>query len=223
MDIRYYFTSYRNPRRREAILERFTKEGIDIEEIPCAEHDEPRVKELSNNMKANSIFYSQLNEIESFYASGADYGVFCEDDILIKKGLRAYISLVAQKMKENKYDVVLLGYLLNFNIIGVQTYEKYKYSDGVFFLTPPEDLWGAQMYILSKNHAGKLLEEIKDIDKCKEKYNIIATDWVMTKSGNYKIIYPPLAIEDCVDKIDHAGQQAFHEACHRFFMNDTFH
>ena len=120
----------------------------------------------------------------------------------------------------------MLGYLINFEIKNdtnhfknkntLQNSNEYKYYDF------PNDLWGSQMYMLSRNSAKKILDKYSFssgyADKTLLDSSLInfSADWIITKYGNKAVIYPMLAIEDNQTHYDHSGQYEYHKSCFDF-------
>ena len=158
----------------------------------------------------NKVMLSHMDCIQKFYDSGRSLGIICEDDIYIHKNFNEEIEKVITFINQDNYDILLLGYLLNYkppyhyhNLI--TTFNNYKVYDF------NKELWGAQMYMLTRKYAKYLLDHFPIEWKLKNINNPWSPDWIITKNGKRAMIYPMLAVEEgetscgceCGDKIYH--------------------
>ena len=116
---------------------------------------------------------------------------------------------------------MFLGYLLPFKIYDTNTSfclkartEKYSYYDY------PDDIWGAQMYLISRKHAINLLDRytiehaIATIDTMP-----FSPDWTLTKFGKKVLIYPMIAVEEGNVKNELYGEIQFHRNCFKGYLH----
>ena len=82
---------------------------------------------------------SHMDCIKKFYESNKPLGIICEDDIYIHKTLDKEIEKIAGFINKNQYDILLLGYLLNYkppyhyhNLL--TSFDNYKVYDGEIVL-----------------------------------------------------------------------------------------
>lgn len=200
-NISFHVLNYNNPDRRQRIINRFTSLGLELSFVKT--DDTPR---------EFAVFMSHYNMIKDFYDTGKDYGIICEDDIYIKKTIKEDLPLILHTFEHMKLDVLLLGYLLNRNLH--TNFNEYPIKPGTYtYHSYDDELWGAQMYLISRKHAKYLLDTY-EFDKFKTKYpGSIGVDFVMTKEGNRAMIYPMLAVEEGNVVTDHYGQIEFHKNC----------
>lgn len=216
----FYCLSHKNEERKKSMEERFKK--LDI---PCNFYEgidsslDERTKKYNFN---SSCMYGHLDMIHQFYNNtNKPYGIFCEDDILIHIHLKEYLLKIIPFFNDLNLDVLLIGYLLShpiyknslefFEIPIEKTmsdefpFKFYKYCD---------DLWGAQMYMLSRENAKKILDKyyVNYIEEYNNNSNItpFSADWTITKDGNRAMIFPLLVIEDGKKKYDDFNQQKYH-------------
>ena len=231
MHIPVYCLSYHNPRRQESMQRRFNKAGIHVI-FYCGAEDE-RLNDLDDkNRRVWSCMFGHLDMIYDFCQSASEFGVFCEDDILIKHDIAVKLPCVAKDMRELKLDVVLLGYLISFS------FYKTNHSDfrliagetdtnlGDEYYEYPFDLWGTQMYMLSKSYAKQLLNKYYG-DYCRRSLldNTMAhfsADWTITKDGRRAALARPLAIEDNSSNYEDPGQADLHRNSHTVFYTPEF-
>ena len=96
--------------------------------------------------------------------------------------------------------------------------EKYNYHGY------PDDIWGSQMYLISREHAKNILFKFT-IDWAV--HNIADThynpDWTITKFGRRAVIAPMIAVEEGTEKSGHAGQSQFHDDCRQANYKSEVH
>jgi hypothetical protein len=89
----------------------------------------------------------------------------------------------------------------------------------------PEDVWGTQMYMLSREHVKKIVEKYTDeyINTMIVENKPFVADFVFTKEGNRALISPILVTEDNKTVYDCEVQETYHRnsfLCH--FDKDLF-
>jgi GR25 family glycosyltransferase involved in LPS biosynthesis len=200
------------------MIERFEKINIKCNFYDGVNHDDETIKILVNKYN-ESIYcmYGHMNMIHNFYYNTTkSYGIFCEDDIVIHKDFKNKFIDIITNFENLKLDVLLLGYLSTFNLSNSyknKTTNYYEY---------PDNLWGTQMYMLSRTSAKAILDiyynGISYIEKSlNNNLPPLSADWTITKYGNRALYFPLLVIEND-DKIynDH-GQYYLH---HYTFVNN---
>jgi len=228
----FYCLSYKNEERKTALSQRFSQLNINVDFYDGVGFDDPRLSILKENeggtKKPWSCMYGHLDMINKFLnETDKEYGIFCEDDIYLDKNLANDIPRLVKDFKTMELDVLLLGYLIPYKIEGYYhgfsikrdfSNRTRKYHDY------PYDLWGAQMYMLSRTQAKTLLEKYYNgyaEQSLNPELNVnmppFSSDWTITKDGNKALVYPMYATEDGKTVIDHEGQRNFHESC--FYHN----
>ena len=223
-----YCLSYKNPIRKLSMKNRFEKLKVNYIFYDGVNLTDSRIHNDSYK-KCWSCMYGHLDMIKLFYNDpNINYGIFCEDDILIHKDFCELIPKIIQDFKYLNLDVLLLGYLLEFKIDKNNPIFTLKNnnlnSDNYNYLNFPNDIWGTQMYMLSKENAGKILEKYDQnsnyalqtlVDKSMTPFS---ADWTITKDGNRALLYPCIAIENGEISIsqydDCYSQYIFHKVCH---------
>jgi hypothetical protein len=182
-----------------------------------------------------------LKMINEFYNdTTVEYGIFCEDDLNIHRDFNTLIPNIINDFKTLNLDVLLLGYLSNFEIessyhgFNLKEHhektslivENYKYHNFT------NDIWGTQMYMLSKNSSKKILDKYGDESGYAERsfnnpeMTPFSADWTITKDGNRALLSPPLAIEDGKSDLSHYGghygQYLFHKKSHELYYNPLY-
>jgi hypothetical protein len=126
-------------------------------------------------------------------------------------------------------DVLLLGYLLQFRLDIHAHYHNFSIkckSETMpyhYYSFDTNNVWGTQMYMISRNNAKKLLDKYSCSYADKTIHNNsmtpFAADWTLTKDGTRAMISPLLAVEDNQVQYDHYGQQQFHQKCFEEHFN----
>lgn len=143
-----------------------------------------------------ACFASHLKAIREFVthsSSGEDYALICEDDILCHNDfLRRYVEMINNAPPST--PLILLGYMI----------EK---KDGLCWagvepekcnlITLTKHIWGAQMYLISKEYAVKALS-LYDRPLVEVESTLLTSEVIIQESGGM-LVYPPMVIEDCID------------------------
>lgn len=207
-----YSFSFNNPKRKADMEERFGKAGIPIQWTQPVLSTDPRIP-TSNiaDRRAHSIMLNHLDMIQEFLKSDSEIGIFCEDDIFIRKNFAKDIQVAIDGYKRLNLSVLLLGYLTNYKASETSTHWYHHPLETPFtFLSVGSDLWGSQMYMMDKAGAQKCLDLFGDYSKVTTHFN---PDWTITKMPGGACIYPMLAVEAGIVATDHWGQINFHRAC----------
>ena len=98
--INFYTFSFNNPKRKENMERQFAAEGIPLEFVEPVQSNDPRVEPAPQQLKRLwSIMFSHLDMLQTFLNSDADYGVFCEDDIRLRKNIAPVLPEVMLQFK----------------------------------------------------------------------------------------------------------------------------
>lgn len=229
-----YVISFNNEERKDRMIKRFnTLEFNNINFIKEVYKNDERLISLSNMEKYNkidhrtwSIMLQHMDSIKDFYYNkNSDLCILCEDDITISKDLKEELKDIILTFYKLNLDVIMLGYLLPFKIDSYNTHFKELYSsDSYKYYTYPNDIWGTQMYMISKKYAKYLIDTF-DI---KYAYDNIETmpyssDWIITKNGNKALLYPMIAVEEGINLSDDECQILYHKQCYTVnFIPDKF-
>jgi GR25 family glycosyltransferase involved in LPS biosynthesis len=222
--LKVYCLNFENEYRKMKMEKKFNDVGItDYYMYPGVPLTDPRILKLNPNPNcALSIFFGHLDMIQMFVESEpeSEYAIFCEDDLMLHKNIVEIVPFLVEKMKDLDLEILLMGSLLNYKPNSENLLDKmppslfYSYSDGH---------WGAQMYILRKDYARRLL----DPDFLKENEDFLVADFYITQRTLKKaLIYPMLAVEDIeyiLTKYEECrGQKNFHMSCHLFCYDKDF-
>jgi GR25 family glycosyltransferase involved in LPS biosynthesis len=216
----FYCLNYNNLNRKISMTERFEKLNIKCNLYEGVDHDNEKIKIL-NEKYGSSIYcmYGHINMIYDFYHNtNKPYGIFCEDDIVIHKDFKDKLDDIIKDFENLNLDVLLLGYLTTTNI----SHYYHHINSYPNYYQYPDDMWGTQMYMLSRDNAKVLLDRYYDgISYMNESliFNLppLSADWTITKQGNRALYFPLLVIEDGQNIHEHYGQHYLH---HFTFVNN---
>jgi len=219
-NIPIYVINYKDNDRRNRMIHRFKL--FDVEPIfPSAvETTDERIKSINiPNKRVCSIMLQHLDAVQLFYEkTQAEYCIVCEDDIYISNTFDKDIESIIQSNQTLKLDLILLGYLLPFKI-DMNSYLHKQYftlihtDDNFSYHTYPNDIWGAQMYLITRPYAKFLLETFTIEYALKPGSQPYNPDWTITKNGKRAIINPMIAVEEGVNKSSDDCQIRFHSTC----------
>ena len=193
---RVFGLSYSDDDRKARVTARFDLVGHPIHWVPGVPWTDKRLPEPS---AAASIMLGHLDMIRTFLDGPAQYGIFCEDDILIRRDFNATLDLAISTYAQKGLDVLLLGYLT------LKTF-------GPEFTFHPvtHDTWGAQMYLLNRQAATAIHAAFSN----PREVTVFSADWTITKFGRAEFMYPMLAVEEGDSKAGHLDHLGYHAACH---------
>lgn len=224
----FYCLSFNNANKKEDMIERFR-----TLEIPCKMYDgvkytDDRLKGIKLN-KFNkrqwSTTYGHLDMIYDFYYnSDKKYGIFCEDDIYIHHNIKSILQKVINDFNLLDLDILLLSYLMPYKICIEHILTNYRLKTEMpkesfyKYHAYPDYLSGTQMYMITKKHAKKLLDEYYHPDVAKYDVNYFMSDKIITKynNGNSALIYPMLAIEN------NEQQDLYHQLCQKIHYDYVY-
>jgi len=209
--------------------ERFQKEGIDIEFVPCVEQDDIRLTNAPEPQKRNwAIMWNHLDMLKAFLESDNSYGVFCEDDIFIRKGLKSFLPELVAAYERRNLEILLLGYLTTHAPAGLYTEANFSSSDiNLIYLNYNDSIWGAHMYMLNRETAKKFLNlyttDYAQTTLLIPELPFFSPDWTLTKIGSRALVYPMMGIEEGIVKTTDVGQIEFHKACFKAHYNSDYY
>ena len=166
--------------------------------------------------------FNHIDMIGKFLSeSTAEFGIFCEDDIYIRKDFTRSSRVAMDAYKRLNLDVMLLGYLPNYKAFTYNIHSHHTAIELPFaFLTVGEGLWGSQMYMMNRAAAQRVYDAVKNPEHVKTEFS---SDWAITKFGKTAAIYPLLAVEEGLVVTDHWGQINFHKECLRENYDTELH
>lgn len=207
-----YCTSYNNPIRLDDMNKKFNQLELEVQWFPGVEPTDPRISPDRKNKKGDANMLAHLDMITSFLNSDAEFGIFCEDDIYIRKSFKQDILFAIEGFKNLNLRVLLLGCLLPYHPNKPNPEEPFH-----FFNIFPE-LWGTQMFMLNKDGAKEILEKFPNAEIA-EKTAPFSPDWSISKIPRGAFIYPMLAIEKNYSYDSTCSHSRFHNYCERIHYN----
>ena len=217
MTARVYVLSYKNPDRATRMASRLERLNLSYSFPPPVEKEDIRIPaHLSDDIKRLfSCTWGHLDMIRQFAETDTDveYGIFCEDDIHIRRDLPTLLPMLTAAYEAYGLDLLLLGYLSPFPLI--QGVSQHRIS----IMGYNDQQWGAQMYMISRANARKFLDHfggdygLRSLDSANN-LAPFSPDWTVTKFGNRALIYPMMAVEEGAIVGDHSVHVSFHAQCH---------
>ena len=222
----FYVINYKDDARKQRMVNRFNKIDVDLHFVNPVTEDDSRIVNTKLYKRTSSITLQHLDSVRHFYENTtAKYCVVCEDDIHISKHLTSHLPGIIKDFEELELDILLLGYLFpNNSIPGNWHFPELKKSSDYSYHKYPDDIWGSQMYLISRKHAEYILNTFT-IDFALKHLEVVHynPDWTITKYGKRAVISPMLAVEEGADKSNHPSQTDFHQQCHISNYNPTIH
>jgi hypothetical protein len=201
--------------------ERFGKEDICLEFAHPVENNDSRILAAPQPHRRDwAIMFNHLDMIKGFYESDAKYGIFCEDDILIRRDFKKYLPEILATYERLGLEILLLGYLLDYKPVQILCSNLYSLLDVTFtYHSYHDETWGSQMYLLNRATAEKFLRKYTTdyavASLTDSSVKSFSPDWTLTKYGRRAAIYPMMAVEEGIVSSTHQGQSDYHRNCYR--------
>lgn len=212
-NVEFYCLSYCNPERSRSMKERFEKIGLHVnifEGIPTTHpliadnetrHTPEQVKRLW------SVTYGHLTNIQNFYHSGKDFGIFCENDVVVNKNLPFFLPNIMEEFNIMNLDSLLIGYMTTYKFEEwMQGYSlKHEFKDRPYkYLNYPNHQWGIHGLMLGRKGAKLILDTYMGrADEYIGHESNFSPDWTITKVGNRALITPMFIVENGEDTMEH--------------------
>ena len=168
--MKVYCLSYNNREKYDRMKTIFTRLSIPYSMYEGVPPTDERLRDITGHEQIIlSCMYGHLDMLKQFYNESEndnEYGIFCEDDIHIHHDFMNIIPKVIEYSRNKMLGTILLCYLITNNmrmtIFDLKStehvygkYNSFQYGD---------DLWGAQMYMLSRKKVGEILSQYSN--KC---------------------------------------------------------
>lgn len=232
--VEIYCLSYKNAENAKNMTRVFAEQNLDVHFYGGVEYTDPRIRGRSlppNTQRCWSIMYGHLDMIQLFLQSGNEYGIFCEDDILVRKDFSMHLPNIIRDFADLKLDVLLLSYLCavdyrhysNFPEIPISDYSVHPFRYYAYDSKPETCVWGTQMYLLNRQYAQYVVDtyskDYADKSLCENTPTPFSADWTITKDGNKAMIYPLVSIENCQTSYSDKHQQSCRQKCYDLFYS----
>lgn len=216
-DVSFYYLSDEGSERDKRISQRFSLLNIPAKRIQCVPQEWLQEKGYQNY----GCSLGHIKMIKEFVEnSDKKFGMFFEDDVYLTKSLPHDISFLCNRMKILELDVLLTGYLIDYFPHNNQYSLDHGNLDAIGFYSYPNDLWGSQSYILTREHAISLFERYNENYLVRSLQDITLTpfsiDWTITKDGNRAMVYPMYAVEEGNINTTDEWQIKYHRDCFEF-------
>jgi hypothetical protein len=229
MSVEFFTFSYRNPARETRMKLRFANEQLNLNFVQPVEIEDSRLIPAPPSQKRTwAIMWSHLDMLKTFVETDADYGIFCEDDITIRRGLKELLPEITSAYNRLNLEILLLGYLVNYRPVKIGITSEFKLINCNFiYMNYSDNVWGSQMYMLDRKTARKFLTiytvEYAMNSELDKSIPYFSPDWTLTKNGKRAAIYPMLAVEEGQVATSHQGQAEFHRQCHEIHFDENYH
>lgn len=152
-----------------------------------------------------ACYASHLLAVRLFLATNASHGLICEDDILFRNDFRDHFDVLYQNLPEGA-PLLSLSYMATTpfdttpqTLQGV-TPDELVDEPGLLWKYPPENVWGAQCYLISREYAQKVLATFDLPIRELSEYGNLTSEIILQRSNGY-LSAIPLVIEDCIDSV----------------------
>jgi hypothetical protein len=239
----FHCVCFQNDTKHQSMKTRFDTLGLNLHIYEGVPHTDPRIiakdsRQISPVIQRLwSVTYGHLDMIQFFLNSGKQFGIFCEDDIVINRTLPMNLPHIMSECTEMGTECLLLGYMKTYKVEGwmsghetIRAFPERPYTYHAY----PKDQWGVHLYMLSRSGAKKILDTYAYSNSSYADTNIndptrpFSPDWTITKCPGLQraLISPMFACEDGRDSYDHYahdGQYNFHMETFRFnYVPDLF-
>jgi hypothetical protein len=211
--IGFYCLSFCHPERSESMKNRFAKIGLELnifEGIPITDSRiaNNEIRNTPNSTKRLwSVTYGHLTNIKNFYDSGKEFGIFCENDVVVNKNLPFFLPNIMEEFNMMKLDSLLIGYMTTYKLEDwMQGYSlKHYFPDRPYkYLNYPNHQWGIHGLMINRKGAEHILEKYWNrADEYIMDESNFSPDWTITKTGNRALITPMFIVENGEDTMDH--------------------
>jgi len=210
-----YVVNYKNEERRQKMTSRFAEIDLGLVFTEPVNNDDVRLKYLPYK-RTCAIMMQHMDSVYHFLEKTSyKYCIICEDDILIHKDFHNTLPRILEDFERLQLDTLLLGYLLPYSYIP----ENHHFpilcqGEGYSYYGYPDDIWGSQMYLISRKQGETLLKTFTPEFALSHLDDVhFNPDWTITKNGKRAIFYPMMAVEEGATNTDHEGQNDFHRTC----------
>jgi len=226
----FYTFSFNNPERKANMTAQFGAEDIPLHFVKPVSSTDPRLTQAPDNLKRLwAIMFSHLDMLKTFLDSDAEFGVFCEDDIRLRKNIVPLLPEIMLQFRRHKLEILLLSCLCSYIPVEVYAHQPHGVLEHPYvYLTYDTNLWGAHMYMLDRKTAQKHLDKYTLAYAVETLTNSNLThfnpDWTLTKDAENKAaIYPMLSLESGQVNTDHEFQVSFHRQCFEKHFSPDFY
>lgn len=214
-----YCVNFQDENRRSKMIERFDQLKIPVNFVDPVLKSDPRLSldgVQEDHKRTYSIMLQHVDSIQVFLNTTGDsekFCIVCEDDVLLSKTLFALLPDVCSNFLDLDLDILLLGYLLPDKVLDSERFPVIKSHEEFVYRGYHSDLWGSQMYMVSRDYAKRLIETFQPSYILRTDSLPYNPDWTITKCGKRALISPMLALEEGEVKHECYAQSSFHQRC----------
>jgi hypothetical protein len=214
-----YCVNFMDENRRSKMIERFDRLKIPVNFVdPVFKCDKRLCIEgiEEDHKRTYSIMLQHIDSIQDFLNTTDEtekYCIVCEDDVLLSKRLLDTLPGICKIFLELELDVLLLGYLSPDKVLDLERFPVIKPGKEFTYTGYHSDLWGSQMYMVSREYAKRLIETFQPSYILRTDSLPYNPDWTITKCGKRALLSPMLALEEGEVKNECYEQSSFHQRC----------
>ena len=163
----FYCVCFQNDIKYQSMKMRFDTLGLNLNIYEGVPHTDQRIISTDSRQispviqRLWSVTYGHLDMIQFFLNSGKQFGIFCEDDIVINRTLPLNLPHIMSECTEMGTECILLGYMKTYKVEGwmaghetIRAFPERPYTYHAY----PNDQWGVHLYMLSRSGAKKILD-----------------------------------------------------------------
>ena len=212
-----YCLCYQNEEKKRSMIERWKAVGISLIVHDGVPHNDVRLQHplmTPGIQRLWSVTYGHIDMIQQWLNSDKEFGLFCEDDILVHKDIVSSLPYIMSDMNTLPIDFLLLGYMSTFPI--QPWMEMYRPITPIHpalnhhYHQYPSDQWGVHLYMLNRKAAQTIVDTFAypsfyAINHIHHPDKPFSPDWTISKCPGIQcaLLSPMLAVEDGQDSYEH--------------------
>jgi len=214
-----YCVNFLDEDRRLKMENRFDKLKIPVNFVDPVFKSDARLSIegiQEEHKRTYSIMLQHIDSIQDFLNTTDEsekYCIVCEDDVLLSNRLLEKLPDICKTFSDLELDILLLGYLSPDKVLDSNLFPPLKVGTEFTYNNYHSDLWGSQMYMISREYAKRLIETFQPVYILRTDSLPYNPDWTITKCGKRALIVPMLALEEGEVKNDCYSQSSFHRVC----------
>jgi len=218
-----YCVNFQDENRRSKMIERFDRLKMPVNFVSPVFKSDSRLPIdgiREEHKRTYSIMLQHVDSIQDFLNTTDEsekYCIVCEDDVLLSKRFIEKLPGICQTFSDLDLDILLLGYLSPDKVLDSIIFPLLKNEKEFTYTGYHSDLWGSQMYMVSREYAKRVVETFQPGYILRGDSLPYNPDWTITKCGKRALISPMLALEEGEVKNECYTQSSFHRRC--FEMN----
>jgi hypothetical protein len=214
-----YCVNFLDEDRRSKMETRFDRLNIPVNFIKPVFKSDLRLSidgVQEDSKRTYSIMLQHIDSVQDFLNTTDEsekYCIVCEDDVLLSKRFLEKLLGICETFLDLDLDVLLLGYLSPDKVLDSELFPLIKSDQDFVYRGYHSDLWGSQMYMVSREYAKRLIETFQPNYILRTDSLPYNPDWTITKCGKRALLSPMLAVEEGEVKNECYEQMSFHQRC----------